>query len=300
MQDFDGCFEVEALAGSVVDSGDGPLDLLVCDLVEWHRFREVLAEQAVGVFAQPALPAVVGSREVGVAAGGPGDQRVVRELAPVVVGDGVEDVPEPLGDAARDAGRLGLGLARDAARGQCPRLAFRQRHESPAVDTADDGVALPMADPGALLHVVRALRDVHPAWDPAPEFVLAVAPPPLLRGVPEAGVRVAPLALVAPHELMDGLVRHPGAALQTHAAGDLFGTPVQPQLPDHMRLHILRQPNASPTGGMPPVGEALRLLRAVPPRPVFLFSSRETVEGARPSDLAISDRDSPSFRRVLM
>jgi len=219
------------------------------------------------VLVQPALPAVVGAGEVGVAAGGLGDQRVVGELAPVVVGDGVEDAFEPLGDAAQGIGRLGLGLARDAPREQSLGLALGQRHEAAAVPLADHRVALPVADGGARLDRLRALGDVRPARDPAPEVVLPVALPPLPRRVPEAGVQVAARALVAPHQPVDGLARHPVATIQAHSARYLLGTPVEPQLPDHLRPHGLRQPNASATIGMPIVAEALRLLRPAPPLP---------------------------------
>ena len=210
---------------------------------------------------------MVWADEVGVAAGCLRNPGVVGEFAPVVIGDGVEEFGESAGDAARRVGRLSLGLSRDAPREQQPRLALGEGHEAAPVAASDHGVSLPVAEPGALLHLVGALGDVHPAWDPAPEVVLSVALAALVRRVPQVGVQVSAPALVAPHHLVDGLVRHPRVALHSHAPGYLLGTPVRVQLLDHLGPHLLRQPNASPTGGMPPVGEALRLLRTVSPQP---------------------------------
>jgi len=127
----DGGFDAKALARPVVDPVDGPPDLRIGDPVERHGLGEVVAEQAVGVLAQPVLLAVVRAREVGVAAGRLGDQGVVGELAPVVVGDGVEEAFEPFGDAAQGISGLRLGLARDAPREQRPGLVFRQRFGRP-------------------------------------------------------------------------------------------------------------------------------------------------------------------------
>ncbi len=177
MQDLDGCFEAEALARPVVDPVDGLLDLLVGDLVEQHGLGEVLSEQPVGLLVQAALPAVVGSGVVGAAAGGLGDDGVVGELAPVVVGDGVDDAFEAAGDAAQDTGRLGRGLARDVLREQHPGFVLGERHEAAAVVVADDGVPFPVAEARVRVHDRRSLGDVRPAWQPAPVVVLPVALP---------------------------------------------------------------------------------------------------------------------------
>lgn len=68
------------------------------------------------MFAQTPLPAMVRTREVGVAASGLRDERVVGELVPVVVGDGEDEFPESAGGTAQGTRRLRLGLSNDPCR----------------------------------------------------------------------------------------------------------------------------------------------------------------------------------------
>ena len=121
--------------------------------------------------------------------------------------------------------------------------------------------------------------------------VLPVALAALLRGVPRERASVPAVPLVAPHEPVDGLVRHARAALQPHAPGDLLRAPVLFELLHDVRPDGLREPDASATIGMPIVAEALRLLRAIPAKPrvpLQLPGHRRRGTAERPRDLRLA------------
>ena len=54
------CSEVRTFSGPVVEPVHDVLDLLRCQPVEACSFREIPADQTVGVFVQPSLPGMAG------------------------------------------------------------------------------------------------------------------------------------------------------------------------------------------------------------------------------------------------
>ena len=57
------CSEFRTFSGPVVEPVHDVLDLLRCQPVEAYSFREIPADQTVGVFVQPSLPGMAGVSE---------------------------------------------------------------------------------------------------------------------------------------------------------------------------------------------------------------------------------------------
>ena len=107
-----------------------------------------------------------------------------------------------------------------------------------------------VAEAFAGVHDGGALGNVHAAGDAAPEVVLWVALAVLpSAGVPQVLVEFAALGLVPPDPLVDGLVGHPGTALEAHAPGDLPGTPARIQTVFDVLPHVFRQRHPAPASG---------------------------------------------------
>jgi hypothetical protein len=68
--------------------------LHICDRREVCAFREVLSDEAVGVFVQAAFPGMVGLGEVGPGVEQGGDLSVGGKLFSVVVGEGLDPLDE--------------------------------------------------------------------------------------------------------------------------------------------------------------------------------------------------------------
>ena len=120
------------------------------------------------MLVQPPLPAAVGAREAGVAAGGPGDGGVACELAPVVVGDGAGDALEAVGDAAQGPRGVGLGLAGDGCREEQPgpaRKSVTKPPRRPAPTTVSPSL---LAEAGARVDDVRTLFRCPPCRGSGP------------------------------------------------------------------------------------------------------------------------------------
>jgi hypothetical protein len=92
------------------------------------------------------------------------------------------------------------------------------------------GIGLPVTDPAPRLHDRRTSGDRPLPREPAPTVVVAVALAALLAGAAQVGVETAAGALVGPDVPVDGLVADLELVLAPEAAGDLFGTPVLPEL----------------------------------------------------------------------
>lgn len=190
--DFPGCLVSVALAWPVVDSVEHGLDLLVADAGEVGALGEVLPDQPVGVLVAAALPGMVRQGEVAYRAAGPFDLPEIGELHAAVQGHGPAfRMPGKRPDL--HVGDVPLGVRGGASSREQAAFTVHERDQARARAPAHDGVALPVAEPGALLRLRGALPDGPDARDLAT---------PLLGTVPA----VAALALVARPS------RHQGAA----------------------------------------------------------------------------------------
>ena len=65
------------------------LELVIRDVSQIGIFREILADQAVDVFIEPALPSVIGIRKIDLGLEFSGDSFMSGELPAIVGGDGM-------------------------------------------------------------------------------------------------------------------------------------------------------------------------------------------------------------------
>ena len=86
-----GCLKAQTFSWPGVEAVLNPGDLIRCDLGKRHFLREVLPDQAVGIFVESAFPAVVGFGKVALTAQFCGDSLVVGKLFSVIKGNGLND-----------------------------------------------------------------------------------------------------------------------------------------------------------------------------------------------------------------
>ena len=174
-----------AFAWSVVDSVVHGLDLTVADVGEVGALGEVLADKAVGVLVAAALPWMVGQREVTDGSRGGLDLFEVGELHATVQGDGAR-LRTPGEGLRLHFGDVAFGVRPGASARQQAASAVDERDQAGARAPAHDGVALPVAQSGTLLHFGRTLADgpcpgdfAAPLLGPAlavPAFALVAQP----------------------------------------------------------------------------------------------------------------------------
>jgi hypothetical protein len=87
-----GRLETQTFSWPGVEAMLDPHDLVCCDLGERHFFREVLPDQAIGVFVESAFPTVIGFGKVALAAEFCSDSLVASELLAIVKRDGLDDL----------------------------------------------------------------------------------------------------------------------------------------------------------------------------------------------------------------
>ncbi len=141
-----GSAKAQGLSWAVAKFIHGMLDFDVAHGRQLPLFREVLANQAIGVLVQSALPRGIRMSEAYPRLKVSGHAGMATEFAPVVICDGMNLVDmrrQPL----RDCVAHGLGgLARDCADNGVAGLALDQRHQGAEMAFADHCVALPIAD----------------------------------------------------------------------------------------------------------------------------------------------------------
>lgn len=173
------CQIAEGLAWSAVETALDPAKICGGDLGQVGAFREVLAQEPVGVLVRAALPRRVGVAEVDGDAGGDGEAHVPGHLGSLVPGDRLAEL----------VGQGGYGLAHggvDAFGGAAVLQVKEQDQACGALDErahgtpaalAQDDVALPVPRDGAVVNLLGALSDHHHAREPASFLHVSSVPP---------------------------------------------------------------------------------------------------------------------------
>ena len=159
-EEFCGCFPSQGFSGPDVEPPCDIVELFLREQRQVGALGQVLAQQAVGVFADAALPGSVRMGEVDVDSGVPGQGLVVSHLRSLVVGQGAAQLAV---EAVEDLGEGLCGQVGPAAvqldQGDEQGSAFDQRADLRAVVLADDQIALPVARDQAQLDFHRPLVD---------------------------------------------------------------------------------------------------------------------------------------------
>jgi len=130
-----------------------------------HAFGQELADEAVGVLIEAALPAMVWGGKVIVTASFGADLFVAAEFGAIIMRDGEHGLAglfkrfnHKLGAGFSALDGHGLELAEGA-------LALDERDDAAAMFGADDGVGFPVAGAGFFFHDLRSFADVGAIWD---------------------------------------------------------------------------------------------------------------------------------------
>ena len=252
------------LPGPVIDPVLHCPDLGFRHHAEVRAFREVLADQAVGVFVQTPLPGMVGSGEMEIRRQRTGNRLVPRKLLAVVRREGMDPIPERPHALGQRFGHRGRRLHVDPLQNLVLRPPIHRRDQGAPVPRADDRIQLPVPDAGLLLHHRRAVGNVHPAGNVAPSGMPATAPVRLLPPATQVPVQGASRPTVRPNMPVDPFTARHDLALKPIPARNLFRAPSLPQ-PVFHHLPELGRHLAGNSGDLPAPGRrlAMRLLVTV-------------------------------------
>ena len=146
------------------------LDFLICQVVEAFTLWEVLTDQAIGVFVQPALPGVVGMSEEALGVQHIRYLLVIGKLFSVVIGQSMNVRsmwPHRFGDRIADGRRRLVFCFDDKAE---PALALGECDKYRATLSPDHGIGLPIPNSGASLNDIGAFRDAYAPNDLPPSL----------------------------------------------------------------------------------------------------------------------------------
>ena len=156
--------EVVAFARAGVEDVGDLVTARLGEILHGGAFRQVLANEPVGVFVRAAFPGVVRGSEVEENVGQAFDLFVGMELGSVVDGDGAEQMwalSDDLQEASVDSRAVASSEFGDQnAAGK----ALNEGEDAVLGGRADDGVDFPVAELVALIHRDRAFGDVAFAW----------------------------------------------------------------------------------------------------------------------------------------
>ena len=228
---------------------------------------QVLAQQAVGVFAGAALPGMVRRGEVERDGGRGFDRGIVMKLGAVVRGDR-DDSARVTGDELDGSWRRGgRGARRQLAEQEEAGLALDQAEDTVATSGAEHGVDLPVADVTPALTRDRPFTDVALAREPTAAVVPARALPALLLCASEVAIEGASAAPVSPDIPIDGLVTDVQFAHTPQGAGNLLWAPLLGEQRLDTSELIVGEPQVPSGARAPTVGAFDGHVRAIPAPP---------------------------------
>ena len=165
-EDFCWALPVEGLAGSGVERPCDGVEVVLGVATEVVSLGEILAQQAVGVFVDAALPWAVWVGEVDLDARLLGQFPMAGHFFSPVIGHGEPVLRVDPGQNAGEAFHGGLGAcAVHPGQGHEEGLALHQSADGGTVVSALDGVALPVARDKALLDLGGAVVDADGVGD---------------------------------------------------------------------------------------------------------------------------------------
>lgn len=226
-------------------------------------FRQVLADQAVGVLVGSAFPGVVRIGEVERDASSGFDALVIMELGAIVRRDGFDGTRVLPNQVDRPFGQDGGRTITQFSDQQPAGFALDQGHDAVLGACAHDGVDLPMTELGAGLDNCRPLADHALAGQPSAAVVGRVALPAALSGTAQKQVQVPTQTVIPPDVAVDGFMADPQKGPELQTPGDLLGAPQSKQALLDQREVGLGEMLVAPRPGSSSVGTFLRLARAV-------------------------------------
>jgi len=196
------------------------------DVGEVGPFGEILADEAIGIFVEAALPGMIGVGKVGIGPENLGKQLVQGEFFAVVVGGSEHLITVATGRlddrAAHFQGLFGGGQADEGESAE----SLDHGHQYRTTRPADDGVHFPIADAGSLIHYRRTEIDHHLVGEAAAPLPSEATLPVGLAAVTEMAVLVSSGKLIAIDTLIDRLAADAAEFLHGYSLADLLRNPL--------------------------------------------------------------------------
>ena len=154
---FSGAAKVEAFSRSGIELPGNGIELGLRESSEIGSLGKILAKQAIGILIDAALPRAVRIGEIDRDASDFGKARMLRHLAPLVVGQGKASLRvNPVEDSAKGSGRgFGRGVLH-LDQGDEERGPLDQRADGRGIAGTFDQIPLPVAGNNALGDLRRA------------------------------------------------------------------------------------------------------------------------------------------------
>jgi len=231
VEDLEGTLKAQALAGSAIQGVDDGTQLVGSDLGQIGALGQVLTQEAIGVLVGSTFPGMVGMREVDgqiesafqLDRTGELAAVVQRQTATFLGGQSADRPVELLGDRP---GGAGMDLScHDVAAG-----AIHAGDEVSLASFADDGVAFPIAEPGAFVGLFGAFVDGPFAEDLALTRGFAIGLATWFSSNPQERTELMGPLGIGPDPAIDGGVTDRKAhevrrGTVRESAGDLLGRP---------------------------------------------------------------------------
>ena len=193
--------------------------------IEPPRFGEVLAQPAIRIFVEPALPTVIRPCQESLAGQRLSNVSMATEFSAIVIRDRRHPVfPgfEKGDDCLRD--QLG-GFAKDGDRQDQARAAFGERHDRPLVGLPHYQVNFPVPLTGPSFHESGTLLNPHPTGE-GPSSILGSLTFSIGLGLmTEVARELAPLLLVLEDESIDGFGTQETGLFPLEPSTNLFWAP---------------------------------------------------------------------------
>lgn len=193
-----------------------------------------------------------------------GDVAMASELFAVVQRDGMHHLLDRLQQAGGGIPGLGRRLPGKLADQGKARFAFHQRDERPLAVSADDGIALPVAQAAPALYHRRPLVDGNPVFELTPALPAASVALAVGFLTAQVSVKIAAGRLVSVDILVDPLGADFDSLFPAEPAGSLLWTQIESDEPlDNLPVFI----GDSPGHGLPAAGisQTLGLSRSISP-----------------------------------
>ena len=272
---FNGASKVEALSWPSVELPGNGIEFGLRETGKVGALGEILAEQAIGVLVDTALPRAMRIGEVDRDARGLGQSSMLSHLAPLVVGQREPFLRiNPIQDRAEGGRRcVGRGVLHLDERNE-ERRPFDQGADRRCITSPLDQVALPVAWNDAFVDLGWALVNADHVGDRAPAIFTPGTRATTLAGLPQAGNQLTAQS-AARHGIergVDGLVAGLKRGLvRVHPlqyARDLFGRMVFPKQAFDMppQRTIEREARRASWRTRQDVGAVLCLRRAIAAR----------------------------------
>lgn len=267
-------------------------------------FRQVLADQAIGVLVGSAFPGVVRIGEVERDASSGFDALVIMELGAVVSGDGLDGVGVLSNQIDSTRGQSGRGAIAQLPDHQPAGGALDHSHDAVLRSCSHDGIDLPVTELSASFDDSRSLGNHAFSGKPSAAVIGCVAFSPALPGTAQEKVQIAAQAMIPPDVAVDGFVADPQKRPKLQTPGDLLGAPQSKQaLLDQRKVGLGEMPVPTRSGS-PSVGSLLRLARTVMPVVSTAVACQLTTDRARrpsklPSYLSLTEPLRPESREPI-